>query len=73
MAKMKRYNVISLRITDQEKESLEQVMLTTSKSVSAVMREALRIITGHGGNLRGTEANPNPRLTGCITTQAVQK
>ena len=53
MAKMKRYNVISLRISDQEKELLEQVMQTTSKSVSAVMREALCIITGHGGSRLG--------------------
>jgi hypothetical protein len=53
MGKMKRYNVISLRITDQERESLERVMLATSTNVTAVMREALRLITGNDANRRG--------------------
>ena len=58
MGKMKRYNVISLRITDQERESLERVMQTTSKNVSAVMREALGIITSHGNSKQSLERTP---------------
>jgi predicted DNA-binding protein len=34
-------NVISLRINDNEKKSLEKLSRTTSKSISDIMREAI--------------------------------
>lgn len=34
-------NVISLRISDQEKKTLEKLTKATSKSVSDIMREAM--------------------------------
>ena len=34
-------NVISLRINDDEKKSLEKLTKTTSKSISDIMREAI--------------------------------
>lgn len=39
-----RYNVISMRISDEERETLEQIMTTTHKSVSDIMREAMAIL-----------------------------
>jgi predicted DNA-binding protein len=36
-----RYNVISMRISDEEREHLENLMSTTKKSVSDIMREAM--------------------------------
>ncbi len=36
-----RYNVVSLRVTDQEKAALEEVTRRTRKSLSKVMREAI--------------------------------
>ena len=58
MGRMKRYYVISLRITDQEKELLERVMRATSTSVSTVMREALRLVTGSDRDRRRLERTP---------------
>jgi len=40
-----RYNVISMRISDEERETLEQLVQTTHKSVSDIMREAMELIT----------------------------
>ena len=34
-------NVISLRINDDEKKSLEKMVKTTSKSITEIMREAI--------------------------------
>lgn len=34
-------NVISLRITDDEKKTLEKLTKTTSKSITEIMREAI--------------------------------
>ncbi|MHB8057020.1 MAG: ribbon-helix-helix domain-containing protein [Desulfuromonadaceae bacterium] len=34
-------NVISLRISDDEKKTLEKMIKTTSKSISEIMREAI--------------------------------
>ncbi len=34
-------NVISLRISDEEKRALEKLIKTTSKSISEIMREAI--------------------------------
>lgn len=39
-----RYNVISMRISDAERETLEQIMETTKKSVSDIMREAMELV-----------------------------
>jgi predicted transcriptional regulator len=36
-----RYNVISMRISDEEREILQEIMETTQKSVSDIMREAM--------------------------------
>jgi len=36
-------NVISLRISDQEKKSLEKLTAKTSKSITDIMREALNL------------------------------
>jgi hypothetical protein len=36
-----RYNVVSLRVTDDEKAALEEVTRRTRKSLSKVMREAI--------------------------------
>jgi len=47
MGKMRenpRYNVISMRISDQEREMLELIMQETQKSVSDIMREAMEIL-----------------------------
>ena len=38
-----RYNVVSLRVTDQEKAALEEVTRRTRKSISVVMREAINL------------------------------
>lgn len=47
MGKMRenpRYNVISMRISDDERATLDEIMYTTNKSVSQLMREAMEII-----------------------------
>lgn len=36
-----RYNVISMRISDEEREHLEALVQRTHKSVSDIMREAM--------------------------------
>jgi uncharacterized protein (DUF1778 family) len=41
-----RYNVISMRVSDEEKEALEQVTRITRKSVSDLMREAMWLLRG---------------------------
>lgn len=38
-----RYNVVSLRITDEEKAALDEVTRRTRKSLSKVMREAIML------------------------------
>jgi predicted DNA-binding protein len=42
-----RYNVISMRISDEEREHLESLMSKTHKSVSDVMREAMEYFTAY--------------------------
>lgn len=44
-----RYNVISMRISDEEREHLESLMNKTHKSVSDVMREAMDYFTANYG------------------------
>jgi len=41
-----RYNVISMRISDEERETLDQIMTVTKKSVSDIMRDAMDLIKG---------------------------
>lgn len=38
-----RYNVVSMRISDEEREILQEIMDTTHKSVSDIMREAMTL------------------------------
>lgn len=48
MARMKenpRYNVVSMRISEEERRHLEEVMKTTNKNVSYIMREAIEYFT----------------------------
>lgn len=40
-----RYNVISMRISDEEREQLETLVRRTHKSVSDIMREAMEVFT----------------------------
>jgi hypothetical protein len=39
-----RYNVISMRISDEERETLQEIMQLTKKSVSDIMREAMALL-----------------------------
>lgn len=45
-----RYNVISMRISDEERSTLEYLMDTTHKSVSDVMRDAMELLKNQLGN-----------------------
>jgi predicted transcriptional regulator len=45
-----RYNVISLRISDEERETLQQIMQTTQKSMSDIMREAMDMFKSKWSN-----------------------
>jgi predicted transcriptional regulator len=38
-----RYNVISMRISDEERDTLQLIMDTTHKSVSDIMRDAMEL------------------------------
>lgn len=42
-----RYNVISMRVSDEEREHLENLMAKTDKSVSDIMREAMSYFAAH--------------------------
>ena len=42
-----RYNVISMRVSDEERDHLENLMKTTHKSVSDIMREAMGYFSAH--------------------------
>ena len=39
-----RYNVVSLRISDEEREALEDFVVRTRRSVSQLMREAMEML-----------------------------
>jgi hypothetical protein len=39
-----KYNVISMRISDEERETLEQIMNVTHKSISDIMRDAMELL-----------------------------
>ena len=51
-----RYNVISMRISDEERETLERIMSTTQKSVSDIMREAMQIVKSRACGLEDQRA-----------------
>jgi predicted DNA-binding protein len=38
-----RYNVVSLRVTDEEKAALDEVTQRTHKNLSTVVREAIQL------------------------------
>jgi len=42
-----RYNVISMRVSDEERDQLENLMKTTHKSISDIMREAMEYFSAH--------------------------
>ncbi|MBU5611543.1 MULTISPECIES: ribbon-helix-helix protein, CopG family [Geomonas] len=46
-----RYNVISMRISDAERETLEAIMDSTKKSVSDIMREAMELVKARSAEL----------------------
>ncbi len=39
-----RYNVVSLRISDEEREALDDFVVLTKRSVSQLMREAMELL-----------------------------
>jgi predicted DNA-binding protein len=51
-----RYNVISMRVSEEEREQLNALMVKTNKSVSSLMREAIEYFTIH---LEDTEPKQN--------------
>ena len=46
-SKNPRYNVISLRVSEEERQYLEALIVGDKKSVSDVMREALTFYSSH--------------------------
>ena len=42
-----RYNVISMRVSDEERDHLDELMKTTHKSISDIMREAMEYFSAH--------------------------
>lgn len=47
MGENPRYNVISMRVSDEERIQLEKLVKTTHKSVSDIMREAMEYFSIH--------------------------
>jgi len=45
-----RYNVISMRISDEERDLLQMIMDTTDKSMSDIMREAMELFKSKWSN-----------------------
>ncbi|MBK5273730.1 MAG: ribbon-helix-helix protein, CopG family [Desulfuromonadales bacterium] len=45
MKKKPRYHVVSLRISDEEREAIDAFAQRTSRSISQLMREAMVLIT----------------------------
>lgn len=42
-----KYNVVSMRITDEEKATLTRMTLQSCKSISGLMREAIHLYARH--------------------------
>lgn len=40
-----KYNIISMRVTDEEKAALDEMKHNTKKTVSVLMREAMQLYT----------------------------
>jgi predicted DNA-binding protein len=49
-----KYNVVSMRISDEEKLALEEMMRHSSKNISRLMREAIQLYSQTVTNLRQT-------------------
>ena len=47
-----KYNVVSMRISDEEKLALEEMTRRSSKSISRLMREAILLYSPKVNNLR---------------------
>lgn len=60
MKKIPKYNVVSLRINDDEKKALQLVSRVTRKSVSQVMREAM-LQYSHHVSISGLKKEPGSR------------
>ena len=45
-----RYNVVSIRVSDDELEALQEISKETRKSISEIMREAMALIQSKGEN-----------------------
>ncbi len=60
MKKIPKYNVVSLRINDDEKKALQLVSRVTRKSVSQVMREAM-LQYSHHVSINGLKKEPRSR------------
>lgn len=56
-----RYHVVSIRVSDEEFEALQEVCKETNRSVSTVMREAMSLIRG------GVDKPCAPLLDGMMT------
>ena len=50
MREHRRYNVISMRISDEERDMLQMIMQTTEKSMSDIMREAMELFKSKWAN-----------------------
>ena len=51
VTKIPRYNVISLRVSQEERRYLDSLVVGKNKSVSDVMREALSFYSSHGSHV----------------------
>lgn len=65
MSEHPRYNVVSLRVTDEEWRTLREISRNSSKSVSEVMREAMHHITRSSGVNR--RKKPEIQCPGALT------
>ncbi len=45
--KVPKYNVVSMRVSDEEKMALDELTRSCSKSVSSLMREAIQLYEPH--------------------------
>jgi hypothetical protein len=52
-----RYNVISLRMTDEEMESIQQLMALTNTSASTIMRHAFTMLSAQWADTRPEQAD----------------
>lgn len=56
MSENPRYNVISMRISDEERETLQEIISVTHKSVSDIMREAMELFREQVSSKAGKQA-----------------